>query len=112
MRHLARRLFTLCSALSLLMFLALCVLWVRSYWAEDGIVYIWAGGTKTVGVVSLRGRVGWGFEWDNAPRRDGWSRLGEVRWFSDPPSFNRLPPDFEFAGFEYQYYPGDALWVG
>ncbi len=24
----------------------------------------------------------------------------------------RLPPDFEFAGFEYQYYPGDALSVG
>ena len=31
MRRLARRLFTLCSALSLLLCVAVCVLWVRSY---------------------------------------------------------------------------------
>ena len=31
MRRLARRLFTLCSALSLLMCVAVCVLWLRSY---------------------------------------------------------------------------------
>ena len=32
MRRLARRLFTLCSALSLLLCVAVCVLWVWSYW--------------------------------------------------------------------------------
>ena len=31
----ARRLFTLCSALSLLLCVAVCVLWVRSYWVSD-----------------------------------------------------------------------------
>ncbi len=111
MKRLARHLFTLCSAVSLLLCVAVCVLWVRSYWAEDVIVYAWDGGT--VGVVSLRGCVGWGFERSNASRGDGWSRLGDVRWFSDPPSnHTRLPPDFEFAGFEYEYYPGDALSMG
>src|SRR5688500_6669334 len=36
MRRLARRLFTLCSAASLLLFVMLCVLWVRSYREVDG----------------------------------------------------------------------------
>ena len=35
MRRLARLLFTLCSAVSLVLCLAVCVLWVRSYWIED-----------------------------------------------------------------------------
>jgi hypothetical protein len=34
----ARRLFTLCSALSLLLCAAVCVLWVRSYCVADGIL--------------------------------------------------------------------------
>ena len=37
MRRVARRLFTLVSGLSLLLCVALCVVRVRSYWAEDGI---------------------------------------------------------------------------
>ena len=35
MRRLARRLFTLCSALSLLLCVGVCVLWVRSYRTQD-----------------------------------------------------------------------------
>src|SRR5438045_1290308 len=35
MRRLARHLLTFCSAASLLLCVAVCVLWVRSYWAED-----------------------------------------------------------------------------
>src|SRR5687767_13374363 len=35
MRRLARRLFTLCSAVSLAMCVAVCVLWLRSYRAMD-----------------------------------------------------------------------------
>ena len=35
MRRLARRVFTLCSAASLVLCVAVCVLWVRSYWALD-----------------------------------------------------------------------------
>src|SRR5688500_602880 len=39
MRRLARRLFMPCSVVSLLLCVAVCVLWVRSYWAWDGIVW-------------------------------------------------------------------------
>jgi hypothetical protein len=35
MRRLARRLFTLCSAASLVLCVAVCVLWMRSYWRRD-----------------------------------------------------------------------------
>jgi hypothetical protein len=38
-RRLARHLFTLCSALSLLLCVAVCVLWVRSYVATEWLVY-------------------------------------------------------------------------
>jgi hypothetical protein len=37
MRRLARRLFTLCSAVSLLIFVGLMVLWIRSYFVTDRI---------------------------------------------------------------------------
>ena len=39
MRRLARDLFTLCSALSLLLFVAVCVLWVRTYRLSDQIIW-------------------------------------------------------------------------
>src|SRR5688500_17536805 len=39
MRPLARPLFTFCSAVSLLVCVALCLLWARSYWRRD-VVYV------------------------------------------------------------------------
>jgi 4-amino-4-deoxy-L-arabinose transferase-like glycosyltransferase len=39
MRRLARHLFTLCSASSLLLFVAVCVLWVRSYRVSDQLIW-------------------------------------------------------------------------
>src|SRR5687768_14703719 len=47
MRRLARRLFTLCSALSLLLCVAVCVLWVRSYWVADKLDVYWGGRPDT-----------------------------------------------------------------
>src|SRR5688572_15224224 len=41
MRRPARQLFTLCSLLSLLLCLSLCVLWARSYWVADNLVVHW-----------------------------------------------------------------------
>ena len=38
-RPVKRRLFTILSALSLLLFVAVCVLWVRSYWIHDWTGY-------------------------------------------------------------------------
>src|SRR5689334_14246567 len=51
MRH---RLFTLASALSLLLCAALCALWVRSYWAQDELP-VWGGGQDAY---ALRSRAG------------------------------------------------------
>jgi hypothetical protein len=39
MRRLARHLFTFCSALSLLLCMAVCVLWVRSYWITSAAIW-------------------------------------------------------------------------
>lgn len=39
-----RRLFTFCSALSLLACVIVCAIWVRSYWAQDEIKWGWTGG--------------------------------------------------------------------
>lgn len=45
-----RRLFTLCSALSLLLFVAVCALWVRSYWRQDEL---WWAGRNPVAQIGL-----------------------------------------------------------
>ena len=65
MRRLARRLFTLCSAVSLLLCVAVCVLWVRSYaradegyWRRDDLTAGTAE-TRKVWLRSARG-VAWG----------------------------------------------------
>jgi len=43
-----RRLFTLCSALSLLLFAAVCVLWIRSYGLSDQLDWASEGGSGAV----------------------------------------------------------------
>src|SRR5678815_1226881 len=55
MRRLARQLFALCSAASLVLSVAACVLWVRSYWSYDDWQY--SGGATTIDVMSANGRV-------------------------------------------------------
>jgi hypothetical protein len=52
MRRIARHLFALCSLLSLLLFVAVCVLWARSYVRGD--VYSRDGGYSTGGVIYSR----------------------------------------------------------
>src|SRR5688500_10563560 len=49
MRRVARHLFTLCSAVSLVLCVAVCVLWVRSYWVSDWftVVTVSAGDPAT-----------------------------------------------------------------
>ena len=43
MRRLARRLFTFCSAVSLLLCVAVCVLWARSHWVSDQFRWVERG---------------------------------------------------------------------
>ena len=47
-RRLLRRLFTAVSALSLLLCVATVVLWVRSYWREDSVVFRNGGPVRNV----------------------------------------------------------------
>ena len=65
-----RWLFTICSAASLLLCVAVCVLWVRSYWRcewfETGNATRW----RTVG--SSSGRI-YTAAWNNYARRYGWA---------------------------------------
>ena len=61
MRRLARRLFTLCSAVSLVLFLAACVLWVRSYFVGDQLrLNSWTSGYGRVEVVHREVLSTWG----------------------------------------------------
>jgi len=46
MRRLARHLFTLCSAAALLLCVAACAMWVRSYAAEDTLHWGWDEGKR------------------------------------------------------------------
>ena len=77
MRRLARRLFTLCSAVSLLLCAAVCVLWVRSYATTDHVV--WGDGRRLL--MSVSGRVvlvtsSPDIAYGGAPPAVGWSALG------------------------------------
>ena len=56
MRAVKRRLFTLASAVSLVLCAAVCVLWVRSYWRADRIV-LWQGTPDEVEVLSRGGPI-------------------------------------------------------
>jgi hypothetical protein len=60
MRRVARHLFTLCSAASLLLCVAVGVLWVRSHWAQDVVALLGTGeGGRTSHVfASAGGRLG------------------------------------------------------
>jgi hypothetical protein len=59
MRRTARRLFTLCSAASLLLCVAVCVLWARSYWVVDMAQHVAVRDSRTrlISVRSDTGRV-------------------------------------------------------
>jgi hypothetical protein len=76
-RRLARRLVTLCSAASLLLCVAVCVMWVRSYATTDSMV---SGDGRRL-VMSVSGRVvlvssSPDISYGGAPAAEGWSVLG------------------------------------
>ena len=75
MRRLARRLFTLCSAVSLVLAVAVCALWLRSYRHFD------AASAGRYGVSSITGTIQvWQQEWDDAdPGTDAWPSVRSER---------------------------------
>jgi hypothetical protein len=56
MRRLARHLFTLCSAVSLLLCVAVCVLWVRSCRVQDDVIHD-RSGVRQIGLGTRTGQV-------------------------------------------------------
>ena len=109
-----RRLFTILSALSLLLFAAVVALWVWSYFRSESISRVRSGGIKER-ISAASGSI-------IASRTDG--HRGEPDWFheryvvySSPPlSPDSVMPDphlrgGEFAGFAWYYYGPEVHWT-
>ena len=111
MRRLARRLFTLCSVASLLLCVALCVLWVRSYWVSDVYCQRRAKGELTVG--SLRGGA-YVLSITDAPDKSatvipqpGYSATE----LGPDDATGEVPPNWSFAGFQHLHVDlGVIIW--
>jgi hypothetical protein len=116
MKRFLRHLFTFCSAVSLLLWLVLCVLWVRSYFRVERINFTVDenGMRQTTSLLVTRGfiivqhvRQGRLTAWP--PEGFEFEKLGSPR----PPSAfrdDRPPRQFGWAGFDLRYYRGEAYW--
>lgn len=95
MRRLGRYALTLCSGLSLALCVAVCVLWVRSYWVADRLDYVapgkWFWGYSIRGTLAMMpstaNATGSGFIYDRADNIDSthgsiW-RAARGRWWED-----------------------------
>ena len=100
MRRLARWLFTLCSAVSLLLCVAVCVLWVRSYFVGDTMGWV---GTPSVGVASGDGLLWIGWAPSDGGRRPQWVHYV---WEADGADFYLdTSPERRTLGFAYAVQP-------
>ena len=99
-----RRLFTLASAVSLLLCLAACVLWVRSYGIKDGIWWWRSSGDPTwprrSEVLTYEGRIIYYSITGPAPGVEGW---GYDSWVIAPSGWNNpvADPTRTFFGFRF-----------
>ncbi len=87
MGRIVRYFFTICSAVSLLCCVAICVLWARSYRLSDGLNWANDGGWRAVR--SAKGQVVVG--------------LLVTDWSSYPAEFHRLRYQRDVAQFPYNY---------
>jgi hypothetical protein len=117
MRRLARHLFTLCSAVSLALCVAACLMWHRSAYhvstlvlrhaPEQGAVRVW-GLSSAGGGLHLVSQLYGGRAYGEPPKRRAWEMAVPRRLSGDV--FGQ--PDVRFAGFTYQrekpygYLPG------
>jgi hypothetical protein len=98
MRRLARRLFTLCPIFSLLLCVAACVLYVRSYWRQDQYEWVSRGGGGDGGAMVERRLMsahgGIGFHTARyAMHRDLPGRRYEAYWLRQPRGGSSLSLD-------------------
>ena len=107
-----RSLFTLSSALSLLLCLATAVLWVRSYSVEESVV--WESTWHFSGAGSCRGRILVGVFTVGDPRRPD-SNSDPAYKADRPPSHYRPEdedPTFTCLGFVYKNRQYEKDWLG
>src|SRR4051794_25136909 len=94
MGRLARHLFTLCSAVSLLLCVAVCALWVRSYHLADSVGHSGLSfGDVDFIVISVRGQLGG--RWSPDTKMDEvveWRYVHNSRE-RDPDAFEGLPSE-------------------
>ena len=116
MRRLARHLFTLCSAVSLLMCVAVCVLWVRSYRVWDRVQQyrLDAGDRKELRALSTGpGSIGYGCVHLDDPSIQSWPRLSTPwHWVHEPRPLStphkRKWSWLGFAAWDVPIHPGNG----
>jgi hypothetical protein len=120
MRRLARHLFTLCSAMSLVLCVAACVLWVRSYWVTE--MWWFTADGWAVGVATPKGCVNlaWRTYRDAHPSLpDGFRRYADrppmaASFWNDIHTFRAERTDMGYScggmffGCSFDYIAGDA----
>ncbi len=97
MRRLARRLFTLCSAVSLVLCVAAAVLWVRSYWKAD-LITRWYGPVSTLQLVPVFGSVQTASARVEVTHCCGWVSVRQCE-----PSFKVFGPDPKIPASRWEH---------
>jgi hypothetical protein len=103
----SRKLFTLCAVASLLLGVAVCAVWVRSYWRLDVLEFERPSGR--VAVVSSAGRLGYAREQVRAGELP--AEPSTLRYHSDPPEnlpaevAPAWPADFDLLGVVVLFRP-------
>lgn len=104
MRRVARHLFPRCSAVSLLLCVAVCVLWMRSFEVTDDIVYT-RGEVGQIGLGSAKGRITLCIIQSRKPagfrsKHDGFSYTDKTSWTIAHTFLPRVATPFQVAGFQ------------
>ena len=104
-----RGLFTISSAISLLLCIAVCTLWIRSYWLGDTVTWANADGHRRIRTASGSLSIHLALEdWSTVParfqplryQRDDWSTPMNWHVFLSPNPGN-VHTSWEFAGFAW-----------
>ena len=86
MRRFARALFTLCTVLSLVLLVATCVMWVRSYWRHEG-------------KISKHGQL----------QQSVWSVLGGIRYLRVESAYTVRPEHEDFNWYSREVHSSDPV---
>ena len=110
MRRLARQVFTIFSALSLMLWLAVSFMWLRSLRAEDGIGYVSESGVTILGSYAGACYVQWSDRPAEGSKR-GWHsyHINLASAAMDPLTW--LPAFHSWANWKEQLIPYWMIWL-